>query len=305
MSHRPDRTFSSTVTALSMLVAVAIPGAALGSEPEGSEYHTGLILSKPERLRSLPLAPVYTDYIPARIDLSSHLPPVGDQGKIGSCAAWATGYAARTYYVAWLEGRDVTKPANIPSPEFIYDSANDKPGDCDNGASIPDIMDMLQNGGTPSLADAPYDDEKMAKAKCVRPDAEENQRKRDFFLESWYYLDMSTLDQIKAELTQGNPVVIGMNIGHSFMVHPQGAVYQGEWKGYYSASYRRRVPDPQQLGGHALAIVGFDDDRQAFKLVNSWGGDWADHGFAWVSYKVALDSDMLKEAYSMRPARPR
>ena len=36
--------------------------------------------------------------------------------------------------------------------------------------------------------------------------------------------------------------------------------------------------------GHAMAIVGFDDDQQVFIVRNSWGPDWGDDGYCYISY---------------------
>jgi len=35
---------------------------------------------------------------------------------------------------------------------------------------------------------------------------------------------------------------------------------------------------------HCVAIVGYDDDRGAWKIKNSWGDDWGEGGFAWIKY---------------------
>lgn len=36
--------------------------------------------------------------------------------------------------------------------------------------------------------------------------------------------------------------------------------------------------------GHAVALVGYDDARGAFKLRNSWGASYGDKGYAWIPY---------------------
>ena len=33
-----------------------------------------------------------------------------------------------------------------------------------------------------------------------------------------------------------------------------------------------------------MLIVGYDEDRKAFKIVNSWGNNWGNNGFCWISY---------------------
>lgn len=35
------------------------------------------------------------------------------------------------------------------------------------------------------------------------------------------------------------------------------------------------------LGGHCVIIMGYDPEKQLFKVINSWGSEWADHGFCY------------------------
>jgi len=49
-------------------------------------------------------------------------------------------------------------------------------------------------------------------------------------------------------------------------------------------------PRESMLGGHAMSIVGWDDDkitsigRGAFIVRNSWGKDWCEEGYTWYPY---------------------
>ena len=36
---------------------------------------------------------------------------------------------------------------------------------------------------------------------------------------------------------------------------------------------------------HAVQFIGWDDDRQAWLIKNSWGTNWGENGYGWVSYK--------------------
>jgi len=33
-----------------------------------------------------------------------------------------------------------------------------------------------------------------------------------------------------------------------------------------------------------MILVGYSDDRGAFKVMNSWGTQWGNGGFGWISY---------------------
>jgi C1A family cysteine protease len=37
-------------------------------------------------------------------------------------------------------------------------------------------------------------------------------------------------------------------------------------------------------GGHAVCIVGYDDDRKLFKFKNSWGAIWGNRGYGYLPY---------------------
>ena len=44
-------------------------------------------------------------------------------------------------------------------------------------------------------------------------------------------------------------------------------------------------PNEEFQGGHAICIVGFDDNRKLFKFKNSWSRKWADQGYGYLSYQ--------------------
>jgi hypothetical protein len=79
---------------------------------------------------------------------------------------------------------------------------------------------------------------------------------------------------VKKSLSEGKPVIIGMNTPDSFMKLKGKNV----WK---------PVEDPAvNWGGHAMCVVGYDDNFAggAFELQNSWGTDWGDRGCGWIGY---------------------
>ena len=58
-----------------------------------------------------------------------------------------------------------------------------------------------------------------------------------------------------------------------------------------------RADNPEPLGGHAFAIVGYN--QLGFVVQNSWGEEWGDAGFATLTY-----GDWLESAYDAWVARP-
>jgi hypothetical protein len=43
-----------------------------------------------------------------------------------------------------------------------------------------------------------------------------------------------------------------------------------------------------------MALIGYSDERAAYRLINSWGGAWGDRGYAWIGYDTfaRLSSEM-------------
>lgn len=52
------------------------------------------------------------------------------------------------------------------------------------------------------------------------------------------------------------------------------------------ANYKGGVFNEKDFGtiNHVVLLVGWDDDKQAWLIKNSWGADWGENGFAWIKY---------------------
>lgn len=106
-----------------------------------------------------------------------------------------------------------------------------------------------------------------------------------------------SVEEIKRVLAQGHLVLLGMNVNI-----PGIAVYNGT---YVLSPKSHRDPSLdlleklRNLPTHQVAAVGYDDAKQAFKIVNSWGEEWGDGGFGWVSYAYVasvVDVDRLNSS---------
>lgn len=245
-------------------------------------FATGNLPESPESFAARPKTPVYRAFLPAQVDLSGSFPPPGDQGKQGSCVGWAVGYAARAYYALSLERRPPGQAAHIPSPAYVYNAIKDPAQSCNSGSNIARALDLLKSGSV-SMARMPYD-----AGQCAPPSSQMRAAATDFRIDSWLAVDPARLDQVKAELAQRNPVVIGMNMRPAFHRLRGPAVY--------------RSSGEDEDGSHAMAVVGYDDGRQAFRVINSWGRRWGDGGYGWVGYD-AFARD-VHSAYVMRVSRP-
>jgi hypothetical protein len=102
--------------------------------------------------------------------------------------------------------------------------------------------------------------------------------------------DKIDLRAIKENLSQGAPVVIGMMVGGSYMQPMMG---QDVWNPTQDDA------SMMGFGGHAQCVVGYDDAKYggAFLIMNSWGPQWGNNGFAWVRYKHF--QYFVREAYGL------
>jgi C1A family cysteine protease len=50
----------------------------------------------------------------------------------------------------------------------------------------------------------------------------------------------------------------------------------------------------QLLGGHAVAVVGYNDNLNGGRFIcrNSWGTGWGDRGYFYMPYQVIANANM-------------
>ena len=246
-------------------------------------YGQGLDFLSSEEYLSLPVAPRYRSFLPASADLSEWLPAVGSQGEQGSCVAWATTYYMRSYY----ENRQspTTAKQTPLSPAFVYNQLKKQDASCKTGLNIGMTLEFLRLKGAPPLRSFPYSQNNCS----ALPDQVVESVASQFKIESWKRLTKGNLDDVKGEIARDRPVVIGMRVSEKFK----------DFRG--KSNFDELISESETRGGHAMTVVGYDDSRQAFRLVNSWGQQWGDRGFAWISYE-SFNSN-VRESYTATVTR--
>jgi C1A family cysteine protease len=259
-------------TGIALLVALALGTSVQAQSPPDPAdriYALGALPPTPEQVAAFPKAPELRAFVPTRFDLSAQFPPIGHQFQQSSCVAWAAGYALRSFYLSKKDRMDVSQPQNVPSPAYIYNHANWCKGaaNCMNaGMQVFHSLDILK-GGVLSLADMPYDPLRCSPG----PSVEMQRGATKFRIHAWQYVNPKSLEQIRQQIADGQPVVFGMSVAPSIHGHRGGGVYSHD-------------PGERTDGAHAMVLIGYDDNRRAFRLQNSWGKGWGDEGRAWMAY---------------------
>lgn len=263
--------------------------------PSKLKYPTGHLDIDATDLAGIPVATLTRAYIPEAIDLTESFPSPGQQ-SVGSCVAWATGYAARSYYARFETTPTDHSAANMPSPAYIYNRTynRQKPSCEDAGSKIPDALRLLSGAGAFALSEYP------ASQECKTGHPLDQSTPSKFRIAGFAEVGGLGMrqklnpDLVRQRLSQGHPVVIGMKVDTAFTELKPYEVYAGNGQ--------RSLDELKKLGGHAMVLVGYDDRRRAFRVLNSWGTRWADGGFGWIGYDAAVSQ--IVDSFVMQTATP-
>lgn len=248
-------------------------------------YHTGYIPEN-EEWDSIPdIVPPYDDddenldSLPDKVSLEQFFPPIGSQGKYGTCVAWATGYNLKTALNAiehkWTK-EQLDSAAYQTSPKDLWFSipieGRGEPGDCCNGTNFYHAFAALQKGVT-TMDKVPYTQLGNCQGQCI---GDSTNKIASF--EGDEFPQLPTCKQIKAYLRDTVPLVFAAYLGQLFHDTHDETVLRGDI-------------NINKEEGHAMVLSGYDDEKHAFRVRNSWGTGWGDQGSIWVDYDFFLSVD--------------
>jgi hypothetical protein len=251
---------------------------------------TGAAPISPEEYASLPKLGTFRAWLPSKVDLTESFPKPGYQGQQPDCVAWATTYAGHSFLHGRTIGHRPSGPDEEMSPAYVYNRLRPAGSPCNRPVRIVDALNLLVKEGTVSLADFPDN-----LSTCNVPAAAELKTKAaDLRLGSWRAIKRENqgmfhsrvnIDDIKGALSRSEPVVFAMPIAADWFA------LKGD------TTYTHLTPESSHY--HAMALVGYDEGRQAFRVINSWGTFWGDGGYAWIGYDTF--TLLVDEAYALQP----
>jgi formylglycine-generating enzyme required for sulfatase activity len=267
---------------------LVVAGKLARAAQEESTYSTGAILDEESYSNASFLHPSGIrggrGKPPESYSLKEFAPIPGNQGPLGACVSWASGYAARTIMESVsLDRKDkILSTKNAFSPLFLYLAIRElEMGNSEgDGARIESAMAMLSGYGAIRRSD--FDDNDSLKFDDMEINLDDYRKYP--VSEFGKILDIENsspafrIEQVKRFIIDDSPVIVGLAVTPSF------ARIKEVWRPEDAGETARDVGDM----GHAVCIIGYDDTKYggAFEVMNSWGEEWGIGGFGWIPYDV-------------------
>ncbi len=210
----------------------------------------------------------YYDYansdIKESVDMRSMASGVQSQKDLGSCTAQAIVAA----YELLLKRERPNEFVDL-SPLFVYYNARYEEGTIneDAGAYIRDALKAVDHYGICTESIWPYDINKFT----IKPPPEAYNNAKKYRIKK--YKRLSHLDSILEALSKSHPVIAGIIV----------------YSGFENITGDNPVlPMPtdteQELGAHAILLVGYDLARRQILAQNSFGSSWGQGGYFWIPF---------------------
>lgn len=190
-------------------------------------------------------------------------PTPGNQGSEGSCVAFAASSVRSIEQYYRSSATSYSYATNIFSPEFIFNQI--EAGGC-SSAAMSDAMSLIVSKGVCTWQSMPYS---SSNGCSLQPTTSQYTEAANYKLPSFSIIYGTDTTAVKTSLAKNHPLATILVIDDNFY---------NAGPGYIWSSWGTKVI------GHALAIVGYDDSKHAFKAMNSWGTSWGDGGFIWIDY---------------------
>ncbi|HEY5533213.1 MAG TPA: IPT/TIG domain-containing protein [Candidatus Anoxymicrobiaceae bacterium] len=276
------RALISIVMAGLLLAAISLTGMAPVAAAGQAAQGTPATAASPPSLG--------TSQLPSSVDLSSEVPPVGDQTDIGpgcqTCQLWAGDYYMFTQYVK-----------HFLHPEWDLNDPRHVFGSSFNNWDSRGPIDGLVTAGNVDIVEIPYN---PVFPESSRPTAAQMEAAKQYRIGGYTYvwnygqtlpptpLSDETITAAKAWLASGRMLDVGIS---AFSDFPRQHGDHSQDTHYYDPT-----PSGPPTIGHQVDFCGYDDNinpagadadhRGGFLMVNCWGTDWNGdmHGYVWMSY---------------------
>lgn len=208
--------------------------------------------------------------LPAKVDLWPNVPPIWDQGQLGSCTA----HGSLRAWITEAMRQGITLPAAPAGGaslsrlmQYFDTRAVEGTTGSDSGGTVRDAVKVLATTGVAPEFDWPYDIAQFT----VKPPAQCYTDAQQYMSVKYQSIRVGVGGApMRTALASGLAIVFGFSVPQSFE--------DGSWD---AATEVLGLPGPSEgfVGGHCVCITGYDfscsDFPEPFFWVdNSWSSAW-------------------------------
>jgi cathepsin L len=180
--------------------------------------------------------------------------PVRNQGGCGSCWAFAT--------LGAYEGNNLIRNNTQADASEQHIINWGGAGSC-GGGWWSNAFNFLINNGTATENTVPY----TATNNTYNSSASTPYRSI-----AWGYVKpdggIPTVEQMKQAMCKYGPLTVAVRVTPAFQAYTSGV-------------FNEQANGPIN---HGVTLIGWDDDKKAWLIKNSWGTGWGDNGYMWIAY---------------------
>ncbi len=185
----------------------------------------------------------------------NYITAIKNQGGCGSCVAFAA--IAVLEAVIQIE-TDIIFDSDLSESHLFFCGG----GSCGMGWYLDEATNFIKNTGVVDELCFPYNSYDM---DCNQK--EDNWRSRTIQIKKSGSIYNN--EEIKQALIEYGPLLASFHVYEDFSSYSSG-VYEHVWG--------------KVVGGHAIAIIGFNDTGEYWICKNSWGPNWGENGFFNIKY---------------------
>ena len=191
--------------------------------------------------------------------------------KCGDCWAYST---VGPLECSYIRVNRITRPSSLDcSEKQIVDCSGG--GDCSGGLAY-QAFNYLKTSHKNMMTESQYPDNGVNGAcPSTTPGTKVE-------LVDWGVIDPSgdinkiaPIDKIKEAICKYGPIAVSMYATPLFQNFAGGGVFYETPSNYANPT-----------SNHAVMIVGWDDNKQAWLMRNSWDVSWGDDGYCWINYNT-------------------
>ncbi|MFN8348841.1 MAG: C1 family peptidase [Spirosomataceae bacterium] len=204
--------------------------------------------------------------LPKYMDLSPHMPPILDQGAYQICVPIATTVYAIGTQRAAAAGISNPQESRLRAFSPLHYVIEKKNSNCNTTSRLAEAAIFLkEQGGVPFTLSDKIDCQTIG--PVVKPSRLIKIREVQWVFIKDKSSEFDIIYDVKKQLSEKRPVVVGLPIDENFR--------RVSWENPYY------IPkgNLQSNIGHAVTVVGYDENDQSFKIANSYGTQWGKDGF--------------------------